>query len=211
MCGRFSILNDEASLAEHFALIDSCQFRTSYNVTPSSEIPIVRLSETNRKMTTAHWGFVPHWAKDDKFKPINARAETVASKPFFRGAFKKKRCLIPASGFYEWQGAKGEKQPYYIKPAGSDLFAFAGLWDHWDSPDKSFDSCTIITTTANKTMAPIHSRMPVIIDPGDYDDWLAKGNRELLKPYEGAMEAWPVSKSVNSPKHDGPELIERTG
>ncbi len=211
MCGRFSLLNDEASLAEHFALIDSCQFRQSYNVTPASDIPIIRLHDGARQAITAHWGFIPHWARDDKFKPINARAETVADKPFFRGAFKKQRCLIPASGFYEWQGEKGDKQPYYIRLADRELFAFAGLWDHWDSPDKSLDSCTIITTTANGTMAPIHGRMPVIIDPENYDNWLESGGRELLVPYAGEMLTWPVGREVNKPSMDKPGLIEPLG
>jgi len=208
MCGRFSILNDAASMAEHFALTDSCQFKKSYNVTPSSNIPVVRLADEKRELINAHWGFVPHWARDDKFQPINARAETITTKPFFRSAFKKNRCLIPASGFYEWKGERGDKHPYYFKLKNTELFAFAGVWDHWDSPDKSFDSCTIITTTANDIMAPIHDRMPVILDPGNYDTWLFEGNSELLKPYDGIMKVWPVSTMVNSPKHDGRDLIQ---
>lgn len=208
MCGRFSILNDEASLAEHFALIDSCQFKQCYNVTPSNNIPIVRADADGKKLGLAHWGFVPHWAKDDKFKPINARAETITSKPFFKSAFYKQRCLIPASGFYEWQGEKGHKQPFYISLADTDVFAFAGLWDHWNSPDREFDSCTIITTTANDTMAPIHKRMPVIIEPEHYDQWLNEGGQELLIPYTGKMQCWPVSHEVNKPANNSAELIQ---
>ena len=207
MCGRFSILNDKTSLEKHFALVDAGEFINSYNVTPSSEIPVIRLDNGKRQLLNCYWGFIPHWAKDDKFKPINAKAETLPEKPFFRSAFKKNRCLIPASGFYEWKGQKGNKQPWYFKLRDAELFAFAGLWDHWENRDREIDSCTIITTTANSVMAPVHQRMPVILDPDQYDDWLIEGDREILSPYRGEMMCYPVSKKVNRPGSDGEELI----
>ncbi|MBI4006047.1 MAG: SOS response-associated peptidase [Gammaproteobacteria bacterium] len=208
MCGRFSILDDQKKLAEHFGLDHVAEYKTSYNVTPSSDIPIVRLKDQEKELVTCHWGLIPHWAKDTKFQPINAKAETVASKPFFRSAFKHNRCLIPANGFYEWKGAKGHKQPYYFKLKDAELFAFAGLWDHWESLDKTIESCTIITTSANAVMAPIHNRMPVILALNHYAAWLHEGPKELLTPYAGVMICYPVSSRVNSPKNDGKDLVE---
>lgn len=207
MCGRFSILNDQASLVKHFALAESEEFINSFNVTPSDKIPVIRLSEGKRHLVNCQWGLIPHWAKDDKFKPVNARAETLVEKPFFRSALKNNRCLVPASGFYEWKGQKGNKQPWYFRLKEGELFAFAGLWDHWENQDMKIDSCTIITTNANAAMAPVHNRMPVILDPDQYDDWLVVGNREILLPYSGDMICYPVSKKVNNPDTDGDELI----
>jgi putative SOS response-associated peptidase YedK len=207
MCGRFSILNNKTSLEKHFALNDSDEFINSYNVTPSDKIPVIRLYEGERQLVNCQWGFIPHWAKDDKFKPINAKAETLDEKPFFRSAFKNNRCLIPASGFYEWKGQKGNKQPWYIRLQDSELFAFAGLWDHWQNENKDIDSCTIITTNANAVMASIHQRMPVILDPGQYDIWLNDGDKDVLAPYRGKLICYPVSKKVNKPGSDGEELI----
>lgn len=209
MCGRFTLYTDEASLARHFALVDSCRLKPGWNITPASDIPIVYIRNRGRVLINAHWGLVPHWAKDDTFQPINARAETVATKPFFRDAYKNGRCLIPASGFYEWQGSEGHKQPYYFSLPDTDIFAFAGLRDHWDSPGKSLDSCTIITTAANDIMAPVHNRMPVILAPDDYDAWLNGDDGDLLQPYAGEMQVWPVSTLVNNPKHDGRDLIKQ--
>ena len=207
MCGRFTILNDRTSLAKHFALDSPDEFLNSYNITPSDIIPVIRLDEGKRQLVNCQWGFIPHWAKNDDFKPINAKAETLAEKPFFRSALKKNRCLVPASGFYEWKGEKGDKQPWYFRLKGTELFAFAGLWDHWVSQDKKIDSCTIITINANAVMAPVHRRMPVILDPDQYDDWLVEGNREILSPYSGEMVCYQVSKKVNNPENDGEELI----
>jgi putative SOS response-associated peptidase YedK len=151
---------------------------------------------------------IPHWAKDTKIKPINAKAETITEKPFFRSSYKNKRCLIPANGFYEWKGSKGHKQPYYFKLEEDKLFAFAGLWDHWENEDKIIESCTIITTSANEVMKPIHNRMPVMLKPDNYDKWLHEGDKTLLKPYEKKMICYPVSTVVNNPKHNGSDLIQ---
>lgn len=207
MCGRFSILNNKSSLVKHFALADSEEFNNSYNVTPSDKIPVIRLNNGGRQLANCQWGFIPHWAKDDKFKPINARAETLMDKPFFRSAVRNNRCLVPASGFYEWKGQKGNKQPWYFRLKEAELFAFAGLWDHWEGPDIKINSCTIITTNANAVMAPVHRRMPVILDPDQYDEWLIKRNMDILSPYSGEMICYPVSKKVNSPDSEGEELI----
>jgi putative SOS response-associated peptidase YedK len=208
MCGRFSILNDKTGLVRHFALTDAGEFITSYNITPSSHIPVIRLNDRKRELVNCHWGFIPHWAKDNKFKPINAKAETLVEKPFFRSAFRDRRCLIPASGFYEWKGQQGDKQPYYIKLPDTDFFAFAGLWDCWGKGDQTLESCAIITTTANDIMEPIHDRMPVILDPDQYDEWLTDGQNKLLLPYQGKIVCYPVSKKVNKPGNDGAGLIQ---
>jgi putative SOS response-associated peptidase YedK len=145
---------------------------------------------------------------------INARAETVAEKPAYRAAFKRRRCLIAADGFYEWKPGTPKKQPFYIRLKGGEPFAFAGLWEHWEQEGKKIESCTIIVTDANKLMAPIHDRMPVILAPQEYDRWLDPALQDpaailpLLRPYPaGDMEAYPVSTLVNSPKNDRPELI----
>ena len=155
-----------------------------------------------------HWGLLPHWAKDTKIQPINAKAETVDSKPFFRSSFKKHRCLIPANGFYEWKRANNHKQPYYFKLEDADLMAFAGLWDHREQDGEGMNSCTIITTEANDLMKPIHNRMPVILKPEQYDNWLEAGGKDLLIPYKGAMTVYPVSTSVNNPRNNGKDLVE---
>ena len=207
MCGRFSLWSDKNKILIQFGLSEASGYRQSYNVTPSSNIPIVR-DYKGREMINCHWGLIPHWAKDTKLKPINARAETLTEKPMFRGALNKRRCLIPANGFFEWQGPTGRKQPFYIKPREAELFAFAGLWDHWDSPDQEIDSCTIITTSANDAMVPIHERMPVIIDPENYDQWLEQGGTELLVPYSRELDIFQVSNQVNNPKHDDQSLIQ---
>ena len=139
-----------------------------------------------------------------------AKAETIREKPFFRGAYRHHRCIIPANGFYEWQGSKGNKQAFYLYPADSDFFGFAGLWETWERPDEVIESFTIITTEANAIMAPIHERMPVILNHQDYAEWLHDGEYSLLKPFDAeGMRCHTVSKKVNSPTHDGPELISK--
>lgn len=208
MCGRFSIISNSKSIEEHFNLVRSSEYIKSYNVYPSSNIPVVRLEDGDRVLAYLHWGLVPHWAKDTKLKPINAKAETVDSKPFFRSAFKKSRCLIPANGFYEWKKTNKQKQPFYFKLKDAELMAFAGLWDHWEHDGDTIESCTIITTEANDVMKPVHDRMPVILDPEVYDTWLQEGGKTLLQPYTGEMLSYPVSTAVNNPKHNGKDLIE---
>jgi putative SOS response-associated peptidase YedK len=164
------------------------------------------------------WGLIPSWAKDASIgnKLANARAETVAEKPAFRSAFKRRRCLIPASGFYEWKPVAGRKQPYYIRPADDGLFAFAGLYEVWSSPEGLLHTCTVLTTDANALMREIHNRMPVIVAPEDYRRWLDPGNTtgaglgKLLAPYPAEhMLAYPVSTRVNNARNEDPALIER--
>ena len=164
------------------------------------------------------WGLIPHWSKDQKigYKLINARCETVASTPAFRSAFKARRCLIPAAGYYEWQRRDGKKQPFLFRRKDGRPFAFAGLWEHWESPEGELvESCTIVTTDANDLARPIHDRMPVIIDPADFGLWLDPAGKleqcqALLRPYTaGGMEAYPVTAFVNNPRNQGPQCVER--
>jgi putative SOS response-associated peptidase YedK len=168
-------------------------------------------------MVLAKWGLIPSWAKDMKIgnQLINARADTVATKPSFRSAFKSRRCLIPADGFYEWQKTEDGKQPFHICMKDKQAFAFAALWEWWKPEEgEPVQSCAIITTDANELMAPVHNRMPVILPPEDYSTWLnATPTTELLlpllKPFSAdQMEAYPVSKSVNNPRNQGEQLIE---
>ena len=210
MCGRYAFWTERNQVLKHFGLENAPLFRHGYNIAPTHSIPAVRLHLGERELINCHWGLVPHWARDIKIHPINARAESLTSKPFFRDSFRKRRCLIPANGFYEWQGRAGHKQPYFFRVKGAELFAFAGLWDHWDNPEQSFDSCAIITTGANKAMKPVHDRMPVIVDPEDYEAWLEEGPEELLKPYDGEMTCHPVGAEVNNPENDDEDLIKQT-
>jgi len=206
MCGRFAFWNEKSRILEHYGLDDAAEFKTSYNVTPSSQIPVIRQGKS-RELANVHWGMVPHWARDTKLQPINARAESITQKPFFRNAFKKHRCLIPVNGYYEWKKLDSHKQPYFIKLKEQELFSFAGIWDCWDNPKGSLESCAIITTESSPMTAHIHSRMPVIIQPENYEAWLTDGGEKFLRPYEEEMESWPVSTQVNNPRHQGDDLI----
>ena len=208
MCGRFTIVSNSQVMTEHFQLVSAEKFMHSYNVTPGSDIPVIRLNENKRELINCHWGLIPHWAKDTKIQPFNAKAETLAEKPFFRSAFKQNRCLIPANGFYEWQGLSKPKQPYYFTLKNNELLAFAGLWDRWEDEGNTIESCTIITTAANIIMNPVHHRMPVILDPENYDKWMMDGGSDLLIPYQGKMKSYPVSTAVNNPENNGSDLIQ---
>lgn len=209
MCGRFSLSSSSKSLEEHFRLVRSAGYRPGYNITPGRSIPIIKLVDGQRIMANHHWGLVPHRAGDGKFRPINARAETIEQKPFFRSAFRKTRCLVPANGFYEWQKTQGgRKQPFYARLPDSELMAFAGLYEHWEKDGKIIDSCAIITTQANAAMADIHPRMPVILRPADYDNWLETGDKALLQPYPGEMLIHAVGTAVNNPENNDRTLLE---
>ena len=219
MCGRFALYSDPFTLAKRFEAEELPELRPRYNVAPSQYIPIVREEDEKRRFELARWGLVPHWAKDVKigYHMINARAETVAEKPAFRTAFKYRRCLIPADGFYEWQVKPDSKvkQPWFIVLRDREPRAFAELWEVWQSPEgEDLESCSIIVTDANELMRPIHDRMPVILAPEDWDTWLeteakdAGGLQGLLKPYSAeSMTAWPVSTKVNSPRNETAECI----
>ena len=210
MCGRFVFSSDTDRLADHYGLDTVPVFSGSYNVAPSAPVPVVRL-DSDKEAAVCHWGFIPHWVKEPVLKPINARAETLAGKPYFRDAFRRRRCLVPANGYYEWRAAPGGKQPYFIRMAGTELFSFAGLWSSWQGPDGLLETCVIITTSAKEELADIHDRMPVIIAPDDYDEWLEAGGQDLLRPSAGEMEAYPVGSRVNNPRNQGEGLIQPAG
>ncbi len=205
MCGRFVLSSDAGRLADHYDLDTVPDFNGGYNIAPSAQVPVVRQA-TDREAAVCRWGFIPHWAKDPVIKPINARAETLADKPWFRDAFKRNRCLVPVNGYYEWRAVNGRKQPYFIRLAGADLFSLAGLWSCWQGPDGPVETFSIITTTVCEALARIHDRMPAIIAPADYDAWLNDGDQGLLGPCTGEMEAYPVSSRVNNPRNQGAPL-----
>jgi len=217
MCGRYTLRTPTNVLAERFEIEESpSSLIPSYNIAPTQEIAAVVEEDDKRKLEMFHWGLIPSWAKDPAIgnKMINARAETVHEKPSFRSAFKKRRCLILADGFYEWQKTDSGKQPFYIHMKDGSPFAFAGLWETWKNGEE-IRSCAIITTEANDLMGEIHHRMPVILPPENYDLWLDPDFDEreplasLLRPYpDEAMEAYSVSRRVNKPSNDEPGCIE---
>ena len=219
MCGRFTLRTPARDIASFFE-VSVPEFAPRYNVAPSQPVTAVRIHpmQGNREWVMLRWGLIPFWADDPKigYKMINARAETVAKKPAYRKAFAQRRCLIPADGFYEWQTKDGKKQPFLIHMKNDQPFAFAGLWEHWEGDQEEIESCTIIVTEANDLLKPIHDRMPVILAPGDYDKWLdpsskdLQGLQKMLRPFPSSeLEAYPVHRTVNSPKNDSPRCVER--
>jgi putative SOS response-associated peptidase YedK len=219
MCGRFTLRTRREELAEHFG-IPVAETPPRYNIAPTQEVFAVRAARAGREFVSLRWGLIPSWAKDKKIgaRLINARADTVADKPSFRSAFKSRRCLIPADGFFEWKKTGNKKQPYYVTLRDGGPFAFVGLWERWHGEEGDVQSCSIATTDANELMRPLHDRMPVILDPKDYAAWLdqtPRPNEELLAllrafPSE-AMRAGPVSTLVNSPRNQGPARIAPVG
>ncbi|MCP4356934.1 MAG: SOS response-associated peptidase [Chloroflexi bacterium] len=222
MCGRFALISSTEQVATLFDIDNTAvaipEPVPRYNIAPTQPVLAVRHDDNGRReLTFFRWGLVPSWSKDVSYgsRLINARSETVAEKPSFRAAFKRRRCLIPADGFYEWQKLNGDKQPVYIHAADKQPYALAGLWETWRDPEGSaLQTCTILTTTPNEMMAPIHNRMPVIIEPEDYSMWLDPGDTpqdglHLLRPYPAhKMAAHPVSAIVNNPRNDVPECIQ---
>lgn len=217
MCGRYKLEPTPEELRSLFLYDDHPNFPPRYNIAPTQPIPIVRLWRGKHNFHLVRWGLVPSWAKEmPKSLLINARAETINDKPSFRGAFRHRRCLVPADGFYEWQTRPGQpKQPFLIRRRDRKVFAMAGIWEDWLTADGSeLDSCAIVTTQANDTLAPIHQRMPVILEPGDWDTWLdtrtsTKEARGLLKPAANAlMEVVPISTRVNRVSEDDASLLE---
>jgi putative SOS response-associated peptidase YedK len=220
MCGRFSLGADAATLAAQFDLFEAPAWTPRYNIAPTQEVLVVVRDpgRAEREARRYRWGLIPSWAKDPAIgnQLINAQAETAATKPAFRAAFRKRRCLILADGFYEWKKADRHKQPFRIRLSDGRPFAFAGLWERWEGADGgAITSCTILTTTPNDLLRPLHHRMAVILPPGDFDLWLDPGIQEverlqpLLRPYPSQqMTAFPVSHRVNNPAHDDPECIE---
>ncbi|MBD2462653.1 SOS response-associated peptidase [Oscillatoria sp. FACHB-1407] len=222
MCGRFSLGQTGKAIAETFQLSVEPDVMPRYNIAPTQPAPVVlAMADEPRHFQLLYWGLIPSWAKDPKMgaRLINARAETVAEKPSFRAAFKRRRCLVVTDGFYEWQRSDTGKQPYYFQMRSHQPFAFAGLWEHWQGADGSeIDSCTILTTEANDLLSSIHDRMPVILHPQDYDLWLDPDMQQtdrleaLLQPYDtDPMMSYPVSPRMNSPKYDDPTCVEPIG
>jgi putative SOS response-associated peptidase YedK len=220
MCARFVQNIPFETLQQNFNIrTTASDIISNYNVAPTQEILVIIKHDNENTLEKFHWGFVPFWAKDISIgsRMINARAETVSSKPSFRNAFKKRRCLIPADGFYEWTGEKGNKQPYYVSIPSGEPFAFAGLWETWTDKDEEsvYKSCTIITTVASESVREIHHRMPVILDPDFHEKWL---NVEIQNPKELEnilkdgiiydMINYPVSTLVNSVKNNDPNCIK---
>ncbi|MEJ2590836.1 MAG: SOS response-associated peptidase [Candidatus Thiodiazotropha sp.] len=217
MCGRFYLDAQQEALADYFDLEQAPELTPRYNIAPSQAVLAVVQAGAGREIRSLHWGLIPFWAKDRKigYRTINARAETVESKPAYRAAFKHRRCLIPASGFYEWKALASCKQPYCIRPKRAPLFALAGLYEHWQGQGgETVDSCSIIVTGANPAMRTIHERMPVILKPTDFARWLDPQNQQpaalksLLLPWpDDDLEIYPVSKRVGNPGNDDPECI----
>lgn len=225
MCGRYSLYADYSALLERFNIEEAAfqegDYEPNYNVAPSQQVVAVINDGSKNRLGLLKWGLIPPWAKDEKigYKMINARAETAAEKPSFRNAFKKKRCLVVADSFYEWQRSETGKTPMRIKMKSGEPFAFAALWESWKSPDgKTVNTCSILTTKPNELMASIHDRMPVVLTKEAEKVWLDPKVQdlevlgELLKPFNTEeMEAYEVSEAVNSPKNNGPELIREIG
>jgi putative SOS response-associated peptidase YedK len=217
MCGRYTLRAPAADVARAFQVDETPSLFPRYNIAPTQPVPIVRQAAA-REMVLARWGLVPSWASDLSigYKLINARSETAASKPSFRSAFKQRRCLVVADGFYEWEKAGKHKQPFHIRMKDDGPFAFAGLWERWQEPGgEPVESFTILTTEANGLMKPLHDRMPVILAPWDYDRWIDSKSRDveelqaLLVPCPDEwLTATPVSTYVNSPKNEGPKCLE---
>src|SRR6267143_2026122 len=220
MCGRYTLKTPVEQLSEKFQLPEIIPLKPRYNIVPSQSVAVVRLlpDDTDRKLAMLRWGLLPAWVKDPAKvqQPINAKAETAAEKPMFRDAFKRRRCLVPADGFYEWKQEGGRKQPVYIGMKDGEPFAFAGLWERWvGEEDKFIESCTILTTEPNDLLEPIHNRMPVILDPNDYDLWLDPNVQEvsrlkpLLHPFPPEqMTYYLVNLRVNNPRNDDALCVE---
>ena len=221
MCGRYAFFSPAEAVRRTFALADVPSLEPRYNIAPTQPVPAVRMGEEGaRAFAVLHWGLVPKWAKERAIgnRMINARAETLAEKPAFRDAFRKRRCLVLADGWYEWQVAPGGKQPWFIRMKDARPFAFAGLWERWKDPadGSTLESCAIVTTDASASIRKIHERMPVVLAEADWDRWLDTAYSdtgtlaELLHPFDPqSLEAWPVSREVNAPKNQGAQLIAR--
>jgi putative SOS response-associated peptidase YedK len=220
MCGRFSLTQSAATIAQTFQIGEVPPLTPSYNIAPTQLIATINRADqaTPQQFQWMRWGLIPSWAKDAKIgnRLINARVETVAKKSSFHNSFKHRRCLILADGFYEWQKLENRKQPYYFQLQDSEPFAFAGLWSKWQTKEREIIiSCTIITTAANELVQSVHDRMPIILSPEVYDRWLdpeltnSESILDLLKPYASEkMQAIPVSSLVNNPANDRPECIQ---
>ncbi|WP_259780499.1 SOS response-associated peptidase [Aestuariispira ectoiniformans] len=228
MCGRYAFFSPVEALRNLFDVPDRPNLPPRYNIAPTQPVLVLRPGQGEQMetvnpgpetLTLMRWGLIPNWSKDPDIggKLFNARSETVAEKPSFRAAFKRRRCLIPADGFYEWRGRSGDKRPFFIHMTDDKPFAFAGLWEYWMGADGSeVDTCTILTTEASEPVRQLHHRMPVILDKGQFQTWLRGSVPEalgLLRPYAGEREIsfYQVGKAVNRVANDGPALIEPVG
>lgn len=216
MCGRFALKAPPADLITRFSLDECADFGPRYNIPPGTDIPVIRQSpEGKRVLHLLRWGLVPRWAKDPSIgaKLNNARGESVAEKPSFRDAFKRRRCLIPMSGFFEWKAEGKIKQPYYISLKLGEPAAIGGLWESWRAPDGNIlRTVCVVTTSPNTVMEPIHDRMPVIVAPENWQSWLSGMPEDvagMVAPYrDGELQAWPVSRRVSKTQDDDAGLIE---
>jgi putative SOS response-associated peptidase YedK len=221
MCGRFTLYASPKAIAEVFGVAEPLYVQHHYNIALTQSVAVVREQpETHqRELALLHWELIPFWADDPSIgnRMINSRSETAAKKPAFRRAFRSRHCLVVADGFYEWQKMDGkkQKQPFFIRMKNSRPFGMAGLWERWDKEGDPIESCTILTTEANELMRPIHDRMPVIIPPDQFDNWLDPGAHDekqqagLLRPFSSsAMTAYPISTKVNNPRNDVAGCIE---
>ena len=223
MCGRFALFCQLAELVRQFGLNEfPSDLAPRYNIAPGQLVAVISAPRPDwRRLSLMRWGLIPHWTKEPPrgARLINARGETVTEKPAFRSCFQERRCLVPASGFYEWQRRGGKRRPHFIASPNGDVLALAGLWDRWRTPDGTIvESCSIITTDANRTMASVHERMPVIIEPADHAAWLTgRGSalprlRALLRPApEKSLAVTPVSMLVNDARCDGPGCVAADG
>jgi putative SOS response-associated peptidase YedK len=219
MCGRYDLHLPRELIADIFGITIVQDIQPRYNIAPTQQVVVIRTyPDGTRHLDLLKWGLIPSWAKDPSIgsRMINARSETVDIKPAFRTALKHRRCIIPGNGFYEWREVAGKKHPLYVKLKGNNLMIFAGLWDHWKTPEgEVIESCTILTTTTNDLIKHIHDRMPVILEPKDIDLWLdhqvadPEQLKPLFKPYPSdLMEMYPVGDQVNSPRNDTSDLIK---
>jgi putative SOS response-associated peptidase YedK len=221
MCGRYALYGPISRYRDHFETEDWPDFLDRYNIAPSLSVPVIRQAPDGRRVADLlRWGLIPHWAKEASIgaKLNNARGESVAEKPSFRSAYQRRRCIVPASGFYEWQEVPGQrKQPWYIHLKSGEPLAMGGLWESWTNPEgEILRTFCVITTGPNAVMTPIHDRMPVILRREDWARWLAPGTAmeqvsPLIAPAPAeVMQAWPVSRKVSSAREEGPDLIEPT-
>jgi len=218
MCGRFALAATPEELANHFNLKRKVVIAPHYNIAPSQPVLIVKSGAYGYTLSAVRWGLIPSWSKDEKvgYKLINARAESLQEKPSFRDAFKSRRCLVPAIGFYEWKQDGKRKQPYFVKMKNGGLFAMAGIWESWQSPKgETVESCAMITTDANTIVAKLHDRMPVILPKDCYGIWLDSTREgfpfpEYMRPYDPfKMTAYPVSSMVNDVMNEVEGCIRR--
>ncbi len=219
MCGRFAFYSPSEATAALFGATGSLDLEPRYNIAPTQYLASIRNAEggDERELVLLRWGLVPFWAKDPSIgnRMINARAETVAEKPAFRAAFRRRRCLVLADGFYEWRKEGTGKIPYFVTLENEQPFAFAGLWEHWRSKESEdeIESATLITADANEFMSSLHHRMPVVLEPEAADRWLA-GDDDAIDfaiAHTPRLRAWPVERTVNSPRNEGEQLIEPAG